>query len=116
MFEGKLIESRGKISDGIRSAIAGIVKHVNSFEKPSCIDCMVIRTMPFDCVFISLIVAIGNDCLITCTSKRFMIDSEIKFAVAHVSNKARHLTSLFCEPVCVLMRLSITVARKYVTS
>lgn len=49
-FAGILIMFRGNTSDGIESAIAGIVKHVRFLRKSSYIDCMVIRTMPLDLV------------------------------------------------------------------
>lgn len=93
MFDGILIESRGNISDGTESAMAGIIKHVKFLEKSLCIECIVICVTPVDSVLAPLIALIGVDNVSTRAFKRFAIVSDIKFAVAPVSSKARHLIS-----------------------
>jgi len=97
MFAGIVIELRGNVSEGTRSAIAGIVKHVNSLLKPSCRDRIASRTTPFDFVTMVLIAPMDVEFAWICTPNRSTTDSEMKFAVAQVSSKARHLTGLFLE-------------------
>jgi len=71
MFGDILIESRGKISDGTKSAMVGIVKHIRSLRNSPRIDCTVICTVPFDSVFVPFIAPIGNECAITAAFKYF---------------------------------------------
>ena len=47
IFDDILINSRGKISDGIKSAMASVVQHVSFLRKPSRVNCTVIRTSRF---------------------------------------------------------------------
>lgn len=77
---------RDRIRDG---------RYVKSLRKLSCMDCMVMRIMPAEKVFIELIAPIGVECGVTTLLKRLTVCSEIKFAVAHVSNNARHLMKLY---------------------
>jgi len=85
---------RGNTSDGTKSVIVGIVKHISFLKKSSCVECIVICMTPPDSVFIALIVPIGSECLTTCISRRVIMVLEIKFAVAPMSNRTRHLIQL----------------------
>ena len=84
-FSGKFLQDK--------SVIVGNVKHVRFLSKLSWVACIVICTIPFEIDFMVSTAVIGNDCGIVCSFRRFTMVSEIKFAVAHVSNNARHLTS-----------------------
>lgn len=55
---------------------------------------MVICVIPPENEFIALTALIDVSCVIVRTPSRLTIESEMKFAVAHVSNKARHLMRL----------------------
>lgn len=77
------------VSEGIKSVMTGIVRHVNSLRKSPMRDCIVIFTKPFDLVLMALIAPMGKWCSITREFSHFTIVSEMKFAIAHVSNKAR---------------------------
>lgn len=96
MLPGMFRESRGNTSDGINSAMLGIVRQVNSLENPSIIDVITILTKPLDTVFVEFIAPMGIECLVTFKRNRFARVSVMKFAVAHVSNNARALI-LFCS-------------------
>jgi len=56
-----------------------------------------IRRMPFDSVTVVLIAPTDVEFACICRPNRSATDSEIKFADAQVSSKARHLTGLFLE-------------------
>jgi len=97
LISGGKFKSRGKISDGTRSVIVGIVKYVRVLQKFLYNDCMVIRTMSFDTMLTALIALIVDDFLVTRRFNCLTTDSEIKFTVAHVSvcsKSARHLMRL----------------------
>lgn len=51
-----------------------------------------IRTMPLEMVLVALIALIGIECVVDCTFSCFTTDSVMKFAIAQVSNSARHFT------------------------
>jgi len=108
MFDGIMIEFRENISEDTQSVIAGIVKQVSSLLKPSHNDWITIRTTPFDPVIMTLIAPMDIEFACICPN-RSTTDLEIKFTVAQVSSKARHLTGLFLQSIRYIpMRLSIT--------
>jgi len=96
MFDGIVIEFRENISESTQSAITGIVKQVSSLLKPSHNDWITIRITPFDPVIMALIAPMDIEFPCICLN-RSTTDSEIKFTVAQVSSKARHLTGLFLQ-------------------
>jgi len=98
MFAGTLIESRGKISDGTNSAMEGITTHVKFFRNPSHVDRIVICTTPLASVLVAFIALMENECSITGASINLKIASDMKFVVAQVSRRARHLRDLFPRP------------------
>ena len=53
-------------------------------------------------MFVALIAPIGIDCFKICIFRRLTTVSDIKFAVAHVSNNARHFITL-----CLLSLMNI---------
>jgi len=97
MFDNIVNKFRENISKGTRSTITGIVKQVSSLLKPSHNDWITICTTPFDSVTMALIAPMDIEFAYICRPNRSTIDSEIKFAVAQVSSKARHLTGLFLQ-------------------
>jgi len=83
---------RGKTSAGTKSEITGMIEHVNSLVNSLCNDWMTIQITLLVIVLVELIPQIGIVYAVMGSFKRLAKPSEMKLAVAHVSNNARQLT------------------------